>query len=300
MTTTQFLPSTDDSSNDQPEVQKRKSRIALYSDELRLDLIRHVYSRPAVWRLSNRESVNAIVSATVRRKNFDEIAQLLQPKNTAITGSQVEKQWKNLKDTYNKVKKKQSSEIPRWRFFRILKFIDPDEAISKGFDFGKEFEDLQKEYELNDIKIVTTTSDLTNTSISDVVPLHSTTVQSIKSPNSRHKRKTDEEIAYVEHSKTNSNVSFKASKVEMSSSANQLHDSRDQFNGTSTAGQQLNGSVSIEDEYVIFCKSLIHPLKEISEHDRLLFCKTQKEIRDLIFNAQTKIHSSKNKNGKKD
>ncbi|KAI6226038.1 MADF domain-containing protein [Aphelenchoides besseyi] len=300
MTTTQFLPSTDDSSNDQPEVQKRKSRIALYSDELRIDLIRHVYSRPAVWRLSNRESVNAIVSATVRRKNFDEIAQLLQPKNTAITGPQVEKQWKNLKDTYNKVKKKQSAEIPRWRFFRILKFIDPDETVSTGFDFGKEFEDLQKEYELNDIKFITNTSDPTNTSISDVVPLHPTAVQSMKSANTRHKRQNDGEIAYVRHSEINSNVSSRAAKVEVTSSVNQLHNPSVQLNGTSTAGQQLNGSVSIEDEYVIFCKSLIHPLKEISEHDRLLFCKTQKEIRDLIFNAQTKIHSSKSKNGKKD
>ncbi|KAK6052095.1 hypothetical protein COOONC_10400 [Cooperia oncophora] len=41
-----------------------------------------------------------------------------------------------------------------------------------------------------------------------------------------------------------------------------------------------------EDEYMAFCRSLLHPLREIAYKDRIQYLKVQKAIRDLLHDAQ--------------
>ncbi|PIO76671.1 hypothetical protein TELCIR_01267 [Teladorsagia circumcincta] len=44
--------------------------------------------------------------------------------------------------------------------------------------------------------------------------------------------------------------------------------------------------VEDEDEYMAFCRSLLHPLREIAYKDRIQYLKVQKAIRDLLHDAQ--------------
>ncbi|KAI1718079.1 alcohol dehydrogenase transcription factor myb/SANT-like domain-containing protein [Ditylenchus destructor] len=104
----------------------RKSTCALYSDELRLAIIEEVFKRPLLWDNVNREPA----SMAQRKESFEDIADALKSLDSSLTGGAVEKQWKNLKDTYNKVKKKLvlnengPNSTPKWRFYHSMLFID--------------------------------------------------------------------------------------------------------------------------------------------------------------------------------
>ncbi|KAI1731452.1 alcohol dehydrogenase transcription factor myb/SANT-like domain-containing protein [Ditylenchus destructor] len=104
----------------------RKSTCALYSDELRLAIIEEVFKRPLLWDNVNREPA----SMAQRKESFEDIAEALKSLDSSLTGGAVEKQWKNLKDTYNKVKKKLvlnengPNATPKWRFYHSMLFID--------------------------------------------------------------------------------------------------------------------------------------------------------------------------------
>uniref|UniRef100_A0A915ERZ0 MADF domain-containing protein n=1 Tax=Ditylenchus dipsaci TaxID=166011 RepID=A0A915ERZ0_9BILA len=124
------------SSDDQPEattsvtqanVTTKRSTVALYSDELRLSIIEEVFKRPILWDNSNREPASLIM----RKEYYEEIAESLKSIDQTLNAAIVEKQWKNLKDTYNKVKKKKTLDenglvvTPKWRFYNhMLKRMD--------------------------------------------------------------------------------------------------------------------------------------------------------------------------------
>lgn len=106
----------------------RKSTVALYSDDLRYSIIQEVFKQPALWDIVNREPASVVQ----RKEIFQQISQNLKSFDKSLTASVVEKQWKNLKDTYNKVKKKSDFDengkivFPKWRFFKAMVFIDPN------------------------------------------------------------------------------------------------------------------------------------------------------------------------------
>ncbi|TKR92111.1 hypothetical protein L596_006827 [Steinernema carpocapsae] len=99
------------------------------NDDHRYAIIDAVYLRPDIWNSCGRQAK----SLCERKNHFADIAKQLHSTanaNCMLTASDIEKQWKNLKDTYNKVKKKISVDEngcmipPRWRFFNAMLFLD--------------------------------------------------------------------------------------------------------------------------------------------------------------------------------
>uniref|UniRef100_A0A1I7XYI0 MADF domain-containing protein n=1 Tax=Steinernema glaseri TaxID=37863 RepID=A0A1I7XYI0_9BILA len=102
------------------------------TDDVRFAIIDAVYLRPAIWDSCGRQA-----KSLCERKNlFGDIAKMLSSQTNPLSATDIEKQWKNLKDTYNKVKKKISVDDngcmipPRWRFFNAMLFLDHQTASS--------------------------------------------------------------------------------------------------------------------------------------------------------------------------
>ncbi|KAK0429352.1 hypothetical protein QR680_011337 [Steinernema hermaphroditum] len=108
------------------------------TDDLRFAIIDAVYLRPAIWDACGRQAK----SLCERKNHFVDIAKMLTAQNSnslSLSATDIEKQWKNLKDTYNKVKKKISVDDdgcmipPRWRFFNAMLFLDHQTANSDPY-----------------------------------------------------------------------------------------------------------------------------------------------------------------------
>ncbi|CAJ0574113.1 unnamed protein product, partial [Mesorhabditis spiculigera] len=105
--------------------QRGPAHSTVISDEVRAALIDGVYIRPGIWD-SQREK-----NGPGRKQLFQEIThQLNEQHHQGLSCEEVEKQWKNLKDTYNKTKKKMGFDsdgrpiTPKWKFFVNMMFLD--------------------------------------------------------------------------------------------------------------------------------------------------------------------------------
>ncbi|KAE9548615.1 hypothetical protein FO519_008172 [Halicephalobus sp. NKZ332] len=102
---------------------RRRTTTAIYPDSLRFLIIEEVEKRPILWDTKSREPMSLVQ----RKQALAEIAEVLSTSDTPLKPKDIEKQWKNLKDTYIKVKKRNEKEdagTPKWRFFSSLIFID--------------------------------------------------------------------------------------------------------------------------------------------------------------------------------
>ncbi|VDO22307.1 unnamed protein product [Haemonchus placei] len=169
----------------------------MITDEIRFSIIDAVYLRPGIWDCQRYEKT----VGPSRKELFVEVTNLINQQNQLdpeLTPEEVEKQWKNLKDTYVKTRKKLSYNndsmpvTPKWKFYSSLMFLD---------DL---FRTLQNDESMNAKRIPPPPSE----------------------------------------------------------------DAED------------------EDEYMAFCRSLLHPLREIAYKDRIQYLKVQKAIRDLLHDAQ--------------
>ncbi|VDM53989.1 unnamed protein product [Angiostrongylus costaricensis] len=163
----------------------------MITDEIRFSIIDAVYLRPGIWDCQREKTVGPS-----RKELFAEVTTLINQQNQLdpeLTPEEVEKQWKNLKDTYVKTRKKLSYNsdsmpvTPKWKFYSSLMFLD------------------------------------------DLFSVHRNNL----------KRRIDD-----------------------------VSETED------------------EDEYMAFCRSLLHPLREIAYKDRIQYLKVQKAIRDLLHDAQ--------------
>uniref|UniRef100_A0A0N5ARP1 MADF domain-containing protein n=1 Tax=Syphacia muris TaxID=451379 RepID=A0A0N5ARP1_9BILA len=95
------------------------------NDDLRYLIIEQVAQRPAIW-----DHGRAPKCLGRRKDHFIEIAALLSTDDNVLSCYDVEKQWKNLKDTYIKTRKKLVIDEggcivpPRWKFFSAMMFLD--------------------------------------------------------------------------------------------------------------------------------------------------------------------------------
>ncbi|EYC15904.1 hypothetical protein Y032_0035g3037 [Ancylostoma ceylanicum] len=183
---------------------------SMITDEIRFSIIDAVYLRPGIWDCQREKTVGPS-----RKELFVEVTNLINQQNQLdpeLTPEEVEKQWKNLKDTYVKTRKKLSYNndsmpvTPKWKFYSSLMFLD------------------------------------------DLFNVHRNV----------QKRRIDE----VSGSSQNALISGKRIPPPPS------EDPED------------------EDEYMAFCRSLLHPLREIAYKDRIQYLKVQKAIRDLLHDAQ--------------
>ncbi|CAD6184823.1 unnamed protein product [Caenorhabditis auriculariae] len=178
----------------------------MITDEVRFSLIDAVCLKPGIWD-SQREKTTGIS----RRELFADVAeQINQQFQLAMSLDDVERLWKNLKDTYVKTRKRVSYDQegcvipPKWKFYQAMMFLD---------NLG-----------------------------------HSPSPQ----PRSG-KRTTENDNGYY---------------LTPPSAKRTREESEDM------------------DEYMGFCKSLYHPLREIGYKDRVQLLKAQKAIRDIIHDAQ--------------
>ncbi|XGW24293.1 hypothetical protein V3C99_006020 [Haemonchus contortus] len=184
---------------------------SMITDEIRFSIIDAVYLRPGIWDCQREKTVGPS-----RKELFVEVTNLINQQNQLdpeLTPEEVEKQWKNLKDTYVKTRKKLSYNndsmpvTPKWKFYSSLMFLD------------------------------------------DLFSVHSRNIS---------KRRIDD----VTGPSQTSMVSAKRIPPPPSEDAED------------------------EDEYMAFCRSLLHPLREIAYKDRIQYLKVQKAIRDLLHDAQ--------------
>ncbi|KHN86879.1 hypothetical protein Tcan_05799 [Toxocara canis] len=211
-----------------PEARHEAAKI---NDELRYSIIDAVYLRPAIWDHGREPK-----SLGQRKDYFIEIAALLSTEDNILSCYDIEKQWKNLKDTYFKTRKKVVTDEsgcivpPRWKFFSAMTFLDQLSAPQ------------------------------TSSAASPSQHTHSVL----------GKRTSDRKPLERRFAETRA-VSCGAEPQRTPSASRH-------------SGVSLT-SLS-DDEYVVFCNSLIYPLREIGSISRVELLKLQKEIRDAIHEKQ--------------
>ncbi|CAI5438535.1 unnamed protein product [Caenorhabditis angaria] len=179
-------------------------------DNIRFAIIDAVNVRPGIWDTS-REKINV----QTKRNLFIEVTEVINRQfglNPPLLVEEVEKTFKNLKDTYVKTRKKISFNCdgsiirPKWKFFDALLFLD--------------------------------------------IPL----------------------------TQVNGSIGLKRSFP------------REQFQLMDPIAEDVKRIKNEEsDEFMTFCRSLYHPLKEIAHKDRIQYLKLQKTIIDLIHNTQMDV-----------
>ncbi|VDN28316.1 unnamed protein product [Cylicostephanus goldi] len=202
---------------------------SMITDEIRFSIIDAVYLRPGIWDCQRQVLIPSFSASSLtnhyfrektvgpsRKELFVEVTNLINQQNQLdpeLTPEEVEKQWKNLKDTYVKTRKKVLSYnndsipvTPKWKFYSSLMFLD------------------------------------------DLFNVHRNV----------QKRRIDE--------------------VSGSSQGSLV--------GGKRIAPQSGEETEEEDEYMAFCRSLLHPLREIAYKDRIQYLKVQKAIRDLLHDAQ--------------
>jgi hypothetical protein len=184
----------------------------------------------------------------------------------------------NLQDTYVKIRKKQpapengNQSLPRWRFYRLLQFIDQDETVSRSFDFNKELAAVQNEHRKSENSKSSNSSTSANTSpatlqFNNHVSLpngirHSnllthTLIPQAPAPNqplNRPKRTLDTQLTYVRHHPIA--VQNNLMPTASTSHEDQTPNSSKEPRLSAPNGVLTNGLSVHEDEYVAFCKCL--------------------------------------------
>ncbi|KAK6013023.1 hypothetical protein OSTOST_21727, partial [Ostertagia ostertagi] len=167
-----------------------------------------------------------------------------------LTPEEVEKQWKNLKDTYVKTRKKLSYNndsmpvTPKWKFYSSLMFLDDLFSVHRNISKRRIDEVSGSSQDLRTERSYTEEEDSKRSRCSDLSTSPSQFLaQSFFRPQ---------------------NAIVHAKRIPPPPS----EDAED------------------EDEYMAFCRSLLHPLREIAYKDRIQYLKVQKAIRDLLHDAQ--------------
>lgn len=136
---------------------------------------------------------------------------------------------------------------PKWRFYKILQFIDSDDKVVKALNFNKELAILQTEQQKSTSSNSNTSSQANQTVTTmpndlNVSNLLTTTAMHPQSSLTRLKRNQDTQLTYVRHDPNH------IGQGEQCSSKGLPRPST--MNGILNNG--LNGH---DDEYVIFCRS---------------------------------------------
>uniref|UniRef100_A0A1I7XPX7 MADF domain-containing protein n=1 Tax=Heterorhabditis bacteriophora TaxID=37862 RepID=A0A1I7XPX7_HETBA len=110
------------------QVQQTQSNGALVTDEIRFSIIDSIYLRPGIWDSQREKTIGPS-----RKELFVEVTGLINQQHRIepeLTPEEVEKQWKNLKDTYMKTRKRVTFNNdgvlipPKWKFYNSLMFLE--------------------------------------------------------------------------------------------------------------------------------------------------------------------------------
>uniref|UniRef100_A0AAF5DBK4 MADF domain-containing protein n=3 Tax=Strongyloides stercoralis TaxID=6248 RepID=A0AAF5DBK4_STRER len=279
--------------NSEDRHNERTSNGVTITDEIRFSIIEAIQLRPCIWDNSSKEARSHLS----RKDNFMEVAQHLNSLGHPLSTLDVEKQWKNLKDTYNKVKKKlildQHGNMvpPKWRFFSAMLFLDqadnyqttqqqqmnnimlttPTDSRKRRHNMESPSLSLQKMSKTDMLgQLPCSEIDMQPMSHEDLsVPSSSTTPQAIRCtiPIATNLYKT--------HNTDNSTTTTATPRGGYTNHHQSLHHS-----------QFFASNAVLDDEYSSFCRSLVFSLREIGSTNRLQYLKVQKAIRDTIHEAQ--------------
>ncbi|CAD5209718.1 unnamed protein product [Bursaphelenchus xylophilus] len=245
----------------------KKSRTAHYNDDIRLCIIEEVYRQPLLWAATSGEPVTMLH----RRRAYNEIASKIGNQENGLKAVDVERQWKNLKDTYIKLKKKVITDddgtllIPKWKFFRCLAFIDNEDL--ECFNIEEEIKLARREHGIEAKGPVNTSTPQTSSNKNTNSGNGSNVVEVITVGRPKKRVRVDQDVSRISND-------HQTVVMTPTSSKRQKEDEE-------------------ADEYIAFCNSLIHPLREIGAYSKLEYYKFQKMIRDALFDVQMQIHTSK-------
>lgn len=134
---------------------------------------------------------------------------------------------------------------------------------------------------------------------STVIP-HPSTLnrQQVNQQPSRLKRLPETQLTYIRHAppstipplQTNHVNSLGLDDPQMPSSSHK----EQRLSMTPLTNGIITNGIHHEDEYSIFCKSLIPSVRDIGMHSKMDYLQLQKIIHDAMYNAQSKIHNPKN------
>uniref|UniRef100_A0A0R3S1I1 MADF domain-containing protein n=1 Tax=Elaeophora elaphi TaxID=1147741 RepID=A0A0R3S1I1_9BILA len=231
-----------------PHHHESRRTIGQVNDELRFSIIDAVYLRPAIW-----DHGRELRSLGQRKDHFIEIAALLSTDENLLSCHDIEKQWKNLKDSYFKLRKKVKIDAsgkliqPRWKYFSAMMFLDRLSNGSASFSGA-------------------------NTSVCD----ETNDAALVRQDSFLGKRNADGNLTAVASGRHFIDGRCRIRKGMISTS-------------NSLDGESTESTVVTEDEYSAFCNSLIYPLREIGSMNRLEYIKLQKLIRDAIYEKQMEL-----------
>uniref|UniRef100_A0AC34GSU5 MADF domain-containing protein n=1 Tax=Panagrolaimus sp. ES5 TaxID=591445 RepID=A0AC34GSU5_9BILA len=230
---------------------RKRNTTAIYSDQLRHLIIQEIAKRPSLWDTKSREPLSLVS----RKKSFAEIAENLSTDDVPLQAADIEKQWKNLKDTYYKVKKKYVEAVasnptetvpaPKWRFYSALLFID---SIEENDQPAEPVEEEQ--------------------------PSQHRTRKRKSTPGTSSKNAEAREAKKIAAVKAQSEIPEIKPKLE------------------SPPKVPSTDSVYVmeeEDDYASFCRYLNGKFREIGSINRTEFLKVQKQINDIIFETQIRL-----------
>ncbi|EFO18455.1 hypothetical protein, variant [Loa loa] len=231
-----------------PHHHDSRQTIGKINDELRFSIIDAVYLRPAIW-----DHGRELRNLGQRKDHFIEIAALLSTDENLLSCHDIEKQWKNLKDSYFKLRKKVKIDAsgklvqPRWKYFSAMMFLD---RLSNGSGSYSE----------------------ANTSVYDEID-----AAVVHQEPFLGKRNADGNLTAIASGRHFVDGRCRIRKAVISAS--------NTIDGESAESTVL----ATEDEYSAFCNSLIYPLREIGSMNRLEYIKLQKVIRDAIHEKQMEL-----------
>uniref|UniRef100_A0AC35U7V9 MADF domain-containing protein n=1 Tax=Rhabditophanes sp. KR3021 TaxID=114890 RepID=A0AC35U7V9_9BILA len=266
-------------SNIEDRLSERSSSCTAITDEVRFSIIEAIQCRPSIWDSSSKEARSHLT----RKDNFIEVAAHLSNLGHHLTTVDVEKQWKNLKDTYSKVKKKIQSDQhgimipPKWRFFNAMLFLDTADSYQS------------QQQQMNTIIMNTTDSRKRRHTMGSPHVLKIKNETGISKEMFNPINCSDMDLQSLSHDDPNvaSSSSPQSLRCQMPISAtiykthnDNSHQSQQNSSNQSGVHQQMyyHNIAVVDDEYTAFCKSLIFSLREIGSTNRLQFLKLQKSI----------------------
>lgn len=228
------------------------------NDELRFSIIDAVYLRPAIW-----DHGRELRNLGQRKDHFIEIAALLSTEDNILSCHDIEKQWKNLKDSYFKLRKKVKIDAsgslvqPRWKYFSAMMFLD--RLANSNYCAVPEV----------------------STSGAHVIS-DASTILLDRDPTILGKRTVDRTMTASTAAPSRRRLDDGQCRIETTTSSTSSNTVDGQPSSVSTI-------FAPEDEYSSFCSSLIYPLREIGSMNRLEYVKLQKVIRDAIHEKQMEL-----------
>uniref|UniRef100_A0A0N4ZN87 MADF domain-containing protein n=1 Tax=Parastrongyloides trichosuri TaxID=131310 RepID=A0A0N4ZN87_PARTI len=278
--------------NSEDRHNERTSNGVTITDEIRFNIIEAIQLRPCIWDTSTKETRSHLS----RKDNFMEVAQHLNSMGHPLSTLDVEKQWKNLKDTYNKVKKKlildQHGNMvpPKWRFFSAMLFLDQAENYQSSQQpmssimLSTQTDSRKRRHTMESPSLAL--QKITKTEILGQIPCSEIDMQpmsheDLNVPSSSTPQQQQAIRCTIPISTTNlykthtSDNSITTTPRGYTNHHQSLHHS-----------QFFTSNAVLDDEYSSFCRSLVFSLREIGSTNRLQYLKVQKAIRDTIHEAQ--------------